>query len=1581
MPKPDHYVKLPVSTAITQAEWNKFNEAEIFANALEIDDLVARNEYLDQVAARDTIQRHRLDSLLACARSTSDFLEPTATTEPCLDAPRVESVGDWLGPYRLLQQIGEGGMGTVYMAEQISPLKRQVAIKVIKPGMDSAQVMARFEAERQALAMMEHTNIARAIDVGVSAFGRTYFVMELVKGVPITQYCDELRLSTRKRLELFIPVCSAIQHAHQKGIIHRDLKPSNVLVAEYDGVAVPKVIDFGVAKAVHQQLTCRTLFTQFGQIVGTMEYMSPEQSRVNQLDIDTRSDVYSLGVLLYELITGTTPIQRQDLKELSWDELARLIREEDAPSPSQRLSTIERIQLVAQQRNTDPGKLSGIVKGELDWIVLKALDKQRSRRYQSASELADDLLRYLQGREVLACPPSTSYRIRKYIQKHRVVLLASALVTAALCLGLVGTSWQAWQASVARSQAELQRDIANAQMQQAQEAQALAQREAERSTREAEITKAVAGFVNDDLIAFADPSLEPNRDVRLREIVDRASDRVVSLHMAPLVEASIRFTLAKSYLGLGEFRKALGHAEASWKLRLSHLGPRDAQTIESKLLVAESELKLSRFAKASESYREAMLSSQESQSEESLLTLNCQHGYGVALAKLGKLEDARRILESVVEARRHKLGVNHVPTLETERELAELLFQKGEYLKAKISFESTIENITESLGESHPLTLKAMAGAASVASELGESDEAKRLLEQILQRQDRVLGDRHPDRLLTVSNLTLVEEVKRSPAAALAKNEQLMKIAEEDLGATHAVSQSIALTIADLLMSQGNTAKAIDCLQKSQAALSELHHGASPDLLRVQARVAGCYLFEGKHQLALQLYRETLEQQQLVLSAAHLDTLKTQFVYADALMSTGSYLDAEQSLSSLIEKVRDSDLRAHPLLLLAESKLASLESVLGRQASLDRHQAARRLASDRFGAYSSIALQLDIALAESLLRFGRVVEAKKILEKDLAVLETHIDQSHPMHGQLQDSLIESLVGLGDFQQAMKMSHELLAFRKSKFGVQHPLTLKSQNQLGVLLVQGGDPEQGVKLIREAFDRCRACFGRQFPLTLTCQQNLASTLGLLSVRNRSHRRETLSLYEDLLSIQSAGGVDHPDYLFGQLGYAGALAQQGRLLQAERTYMSLLPKLIKTFGEAHPFSNRCRENLASVFGSLGKYSEAIELSQAILDLQPAASPPPRKVIHAAIEYHICAGSVLEAVPLYEMAFEISSKPNVDLDWLFLDIPFVVDALENSVEENSVEEISHAENLGAENSGAENSGGTSKASMILKQAYDLVTERLGSQHPRSLFLGARLLSHYERLGLEDNAKRLLESLKTDLNHNQDPSAETAAEIIATIAKRWESAGTLQAVSLYGMAARSHQKGTTSAASEASLEVGNPKSESPQPGYATTALSLLSQMADRGQLQSSRSMRWLKHSSDLGCLRDTEAFQEIVANVQVAKLLEDATRTSWNLAVMGEHQQAAGVVRDFAASHSELADLGTTQYLFARTWARCYDAAKKEDQDALAQEYLKQCSLSLEACQQRGYFSNSADRRTLAEDDNFEGIKDQIPNFTSYLP
>jgi serine/threonine protein kinase len=443
------------------------DEEAIFKAARKLPAGDARAAYLDEACSADHLLRDRVEALLRVEEQDKSFLAaPAVNVDPTIDHPSGDGPGTLIGPYKIVELIGEGGMGAVYLAKQTEPVKRLVALKVIKAGMDSRQVLARFEAERQALALMDHPNIAKVLDAGAmdsasvepsgrrvlpgdprlpnasTLAGRPYFVMELVKGVPITKFCDGRKLTPRERLELFLPVCHAIQHAHQKGIIHRDIKPTNVLVALYDGRPVPKVIDFGVAKAAGQPLTEKTLITGLGAIVGTPEYMSPEQAELNQLDIDTRSDIYSLGVLLYELLTGTTPLTRKRLKDAALLEVLRVIREEEPQKPSTRLSTTDELPSIAANRGTEPARLSRLVRGELDWIVMKALEKDRNRRYETANGFAMDVQRYLADEPVLACPPTLGYRLRKFVSRNK----GRMAVAVALSLLLLGAGALAWHA-------------------------------------------------------------------------------------------------------------------------------------------------------------------------------------------------------------------------------------------------------------------------------------------------------------------------------------------------------------------------------------------------------------------------------------------------------------------------------------------------------------------------------------------------------------------------------------------------------------------------------------------------------------------------------------------------------------------------------------------------------------------------------------------------------------------------------------------------------------------------------------------------------------------------------------------------------------------------------------------------------------------------------------------------------------------------------------------------------------------------------------------------------------------------------
>jgi serine/threonine protein kinase/WD40 repeat protein len=450
------------------ADWSP-RANDLFLRAAEIESAGKRRDFLDTECAGDASLREQVESLLAAGDKLGDFLnQPAArvseTVAPTDDyRPVTEGPGSVIGPYKLLQKIGEGGFGVVYMAEQQRPLRRTVALKIIKPGMDTAQVIARFESERQARAMMDQPNIAKVLDAGATESGRPYFVMELVKGVPITEFCDRNHMPAEQRLRLFIDVCHAIQHAHHKGVIHRDIKPSNVMVTLHDGVPVVKVIDFGIAKATAQKLTERTLFTAYGQMIGTPAYMSPEQAEMSGLDIDTRSDIYSLGVLVYELLTGTTPLESRQLREAGYAEMQRLIREEEPPRPSARLSSLgDSATVLAGNRGTDVRRLARLLSGDLDWIVMKALDKDRNGRYSTPGSFAEDIDRYLRHDAIQARSPSALYKLRKYVRRHRAIVLMVMAVATALILGTAIATWQAVVATQARNEATRQRDAATA---------------------------------------------------------------------------------------------------------------------------------------------------------------------------------------------------------------------------------------------------------------------------------------------------------------------------------------------------------------------------------------------------------------------------------------------------------------------------------------------------------------------------------------------------------------------------------------------------------------------------------------------------------------------------------------------------------------------------------------------------------------------------------------------------------------------------------------------------------------------------------------------------------------------------------------------------------------------------------------------------------------------------------------------------------------------------------------------------------------------------------------------------------------
>jgi serine/threonine protein kinase len=700
------------------AEHNK-NEEAIFNAAIEIDSPAERAAFVKSACGDDTTLLARVEAMLKVHFEDESFLKsPPGGMDVTLDAgPLTEGPGSRIGRYKLLQLIGEGGFGVVYMAEQEEPIRRKVALKIIKLGMDTKQVIARFEAERQALAMMDHPNIARVFDAGATDTGRPYFVMELVKGIPITEYCDKNNLGTRQRLELFIDVCKAVQHAHQKGIIHRDIKPSNVMITLHDGKPVPKIIDFGIAKATQHRLTEKTFFTEYRQFIGTPEYMSPEQAEMGGLDVDTRTDIYSLGVLLYELLTGTTPFEADKLRSAAYDEIRRIIREDEPPKPSTRLSTLgDALTNIAKHRDAQPGELCKIVRGDLDWVVMKSLEKDRTRRYETANELAMDIERHLGDEPVSAGPPSNVYRLRKFVRRHRTGVAAGLLVAAAIVVGLVVSTTMYFQAEQAREkenaarimaeQARQKETAARTQAEQALNSLAKLETQVEADRSLSTVQKLYAEGRYQAALAEIETNLQRGDGgpkarllhAHLLFEVDRFSDAAAELEKLlteqPEIAGAAHYLLARSLIG-SDPNKSEKHRQfaelllpqtaEAFSLRGITAGTPE-KTIEwlSKALELDPSHYASRKARALAYY--AMKDYQNMEKDvEALIVIRPKDSFGYALRAIARREMGR--LEEAIRDHDYAIKICDV-----EAELAELYDQRRETYLCMGNYRAALED-------------------------------------------------------------------------------------------------------------------------------------------------------------------------------------------------------------------------------------------------------------------------------------------------------------------------------------------------------------------------------------------------------------------------------------------------------------------------------------------------------------------------------------------------------------------------------------------------------------------------------------------------------------------------------------------------------------------------------------------------------------------------------------------------------------------------------------------------------------------------------------------------------------------------
>lgn len=679
--------------------------------------------------------------------------------ESAAEPPRIEG-------YEIIRELGAGGMGIVYLAEQKKPIGRLVALKVIRPGMDSRQIISRFEAERQTLALLDHSHIAQIYHAGTTKQGRPYFAMELVHGTPITEYCDQHKLRIEERLYLFLQVCAAVQHAHQKGIIHRDLKPSNVIVRIEGDQSIPKVIDFGIAKVIREPSAERTLFTEQGQLIGTPEYMSPEQAEMTNKDIDVCSDIYSLGVLLYELLSGTRPFDRKSLERAGLAEILRTIREEDPPLPSVRLSSLgEDATPIAQKRRTETKNLVKCLKRELEWIPVKAMRKERNRRYQSAGELAEDITNYLEGKPLLAGPESLSYRVQKLVRRHRALVVGTSAVVLSLLAGIVSSTIFALGQSRARIEAVAARDEAQQQ---------------------ARISEAVNNFINRDLLASPDPSVARGRNVTVLEVLDVASRRVQGRFVdAPLIEAGIHVTLGITYLSLGEYEKAEPHSVRAFDLYWEQLDEEHRDTLAAMVNLALLYQNQGRYAEAEPLCLKALAISRRVWGEEDLDTLSSMNNLARLYQMQGRYADAEPLWLKTLEARQRILGQEHPLTLGSMGNLAAAYVAEKRYADAAPLYLKALEAQKRVLGEEHPDTLISMSNLAALYHAQKRYADAESLDLAALEIRTRVLGKEHPDTATSMSNLATHYEARERYADAESLYREAMETRKRVLGPEH----------------------------------------------------------------------------------------------------------------------------------------------------------------------------------------------------------------------------------------------------------------------------------------------------------------------------------------------------------------------------------------------------------------------------------------------------------------------------------------------------------------------------------------------------------------------------------------------------------------------------------------------------------------------------------------------------------------------------------------------------------------------------------------------------------------------------
>jgi serine/threonine protein kinase/tetratricopeptide (TPR) repeat protein len=1046
-----------------------------------------RTAFLADACGDDEKLRRRLEALLSAHDHPGSFLEAPAVnslasdtqTGPLTDGrgpaapgdgaspprPAGEGPGSQVGPYTLLRPIGEGGMGTVFLAEQARPVRRQVALKVIKPGLDSRQVIARFEQERQALALMDHPNIAKVLDAGTTESGRPFFVMELVPGTPLTDYCDEARLSVRERLRLFVPVCRAVQHAHQKGVIHRDLKPSNVLVAPYDGRPVPKVIDFGVAKAAGASLAERTLHTEFGSVVGTLEYMSPEQADLSRLDIDTRSDVYALGVLLYELLTGTTPLDRGRLRQGGLLGLLRAIREEEPPPPSARLGAAPGLPSAAWRRGQELRRLSGLVRGELDWIVMKCLEKDRDRRYESAEALARDVERHLRDEPVQAGPPSATYRLRKYVRRHLGAVVAAAFVVMTLVGGALGMTFGLLRAVSERDEKDRARREAVASAAAEKAARLTAQKRLEQVNN--------AGLILSTIIEHLDPDTREIPDGPLRSqlaqdlgraaeyLTDDATDDAADV-------ARLRVRLAEALQALGHPAEARALFARSIETFARELGPDDRETLLAAHHLALAYKDESNPAEARSLLEQTARRQAEVLGPDHKDTISAQSSLAAVYRDLGRLDLAVPLQEQCQARARAALGKDHSLTLSALHQLAATYSDAGRPDEALRLFEEVLEKTRARYGPEHERTLASLNNLASAYKAVGRSGEALKMHEEASEKLTALLGPRHPRAVAALANLAGDYLDIGLAKQALPLYQRAFDVLKSRLGDNDPQTLLVMRNLGAAYRETRQTANAIDVLEEAVRRYRAVRGPEDPDTLDAVRELACTYVNAGRVAEALALLEPAVEKSRALRGTDHPKTLNVQSALAWALWSAKRLDRSVPQYEDLLRRQQAALGPCHPSTWLSVVNLAVNYRDAGRLPD------AVRLLEENLRRVRESGRPLPNASQATLNRFGRMWESAGLLELTEPVLRHEAEQAKAQFGaddlrtaNFLASLGSNLLAQRKYAQAEPPLRECLTAREARQPDGWP-TFNAKSLLGGALLGRRQYAEAEPLLRQGYD---------------------------------------------------------------------------------------------------------------------------------------------------------------------------------------------------------------------------------------------------------------------------------------------------------------------------------------------------------------------------------------------------------------------------------------------------------------------------------------------------------------------------------